>query len=114
MKTFTSTLIAALTLHGISPVAVAAAAPEEVRREVVRFAELDLTRPAGAQELYRRIQRAAHKVCETYGPSRYDRSCADHAIARAVATVGAPLLRAHHEALAPRQPLEARQARLDR
>jgi len=108
MKTFASTLIAALTLHALSPVAVAAAVPEDVRHEVVRFAELDLTRPAGAQELYRRIQRAAHKVCETYGLRGYDRNCADHAIARAVATVGAPLLRAHYEALAPRQPLEAR------
>jgi UrcA family protein len=114
MKTFASTIIATLTLHALSPVAAAAAVPEDVRREVVRFAELDLTRPAGAQELYRRIQRAAHKVCGSYGPSGYDRSCADQAIARAVATVGAPLLRAHHEALAPRQPLEARQARLDR
>jgi UrcA family protein len=114
MKTFASTLIAALTLHALSPVAVAAAMPGEARHEVVRFAELDLTRPAGAQELYRRIQRAAHKVCETYGPRGYDHSCAEHAIARAVATVGAPLLRAHYEAVAPRQPVDPQQARLDR
>jgi len=114
MKHFASTLVAALTLAAISPVGVAAAVHDDVRREVVRFADLDLTRPAGAHELYRRIQRAAREVCERYGPAGYDRSCADQAIARAVATVGAPLLRAHYEALAARQPLETQQARLDR
>jgi UrcA family protein len=114
MKHFASTLIAALTLAAISPVGVAAAVHDDVRREVVRFADLDLTRPAGAQELYRRIQRAAREVCGIYGPGGYDRSCADRAIAGAVATVGAPLLRAHYEALAAREPLQAQQARLDR
>jgi UrcA family protein len=114
MKRLASTLVGALTFHAISPVGLAAAVPEDVRREVVRFADLDLTRPAGAQALYGRIQRAAHEVCASNGPGGYDRSCADQAIARAVATVGAPLLRAHYEALAPRHPLQARQARLDR
>lgn len=114
MKHFAGTLITALTLHAISPVSVAAAVHDDVRREVVRFADLDLTRPAGAHELYRRIQHAARDVCARYGPGGYDRSCADHAIASAVATVGAPLLSAHHEALALRQPLQAQQARLDR
>jgi len=114
MKHFASTLIAALTLQAISPVGVAAAVHDDVRREVVRFADLDLTRPAGAQELYRRIQHAAREVCARYGPGGYDRSCADHAVARAVAMVGAPLLRSHYEALALRQPLPPRQAQLDR
>ena len=108
MKHFASTLITALTLQAISPVGFAAAVPGDVRREVVRFADLDLTRPAGAQALYGRIQRAAHEVCASNVPGGYDRSCADQAVARAVATVGAPLLRSHYEALAPRHSLQAR------
>ena len=50
MKHFASTLITALTLHAVSPVGLAAAVPGDVRREVVRFADLDLTRPAGAPD----------------------------------------------------------------
>src|SRR4029077_1901565 len=109
-----TTLVGALTLYAVSPVGLAAAAPEDLRRQVIRFTDLDLTRPAAAQELYRRIQRAAHEVCEAYGPGGYDRGCAEDAIARADAKVGSPLLRARHEALAPRPPLQAQQARLDR
>jgi len=114
MKHLATTLVGALTLYAVSPVGLAAAAPEDLRHQVVRFADLDLTRPAAAQELYRRIKRAAREVCAVYGPGGYVRGCADDAIARAVAKVGSPLLRARHEALAPRQPLQAQQARLDR
>jgi UrcA family protein len=114
MKHLATTLVGALTLYVISPSGLASTASEELHREVVRFADLDLTRPAGAQQLYRRIERAAHEVCAAYGPGGYDRSCADAAIARAVAEVGAPLLTAHQQALAHRQTLQPRQARLDR
>ena len=113
MKHLATTSIGALTLCAISPSGLAATAPEELHREVVRFADLDLTRPAGAQQLYRRIERAAHEVCAAYGPRGYDRSCADAAIARAVAEVGAPLLTAHQQTLAQRQTLQPRQARLE-
>ena len=113
MKHLATTLIGALTLYAISPSGLAAA-PIEVRSQVVRFAELDLTRPAGAQELYRRIQHAAREVCGYYGPGGYDRGCADRAIARAVAEVGAPLLTARYETLAHRPTLQPQQARLDR
>ena len=114
MKHFATTLVSALTLYAISPSGLAAPAPAEVHSEIVRFADLDLTRPAGAQQLYRRIERAAHEVCAAYGPRGYDRSCADAAITRAVAEVGAPLLTAHQQTLAQRQTLQPRQARLDR
>jgi UrcA family protein len=94
MKHIVTTLIAVLTLHAISPAAIAAQRAADVPRAVVRFADLDLTRPAGAQELYRRIQKAARVVCAAYGSIGYDRSCADHAVERAVAEVDAPLLTA--------------------
>ena len=113
MKHLATTLIGALTFYAISPAGLAAV-PDELRHQVVRFAELDLSRPAGAQELYRRIRRAAHAVCRTDEPIGYDRGCVDHAIARAVAEVGSPLLTAQHEALTPRPPVPVQQARLDR
>ena len=113
MKHLATTFIGALTLCAISPSGLAATASDELRREVVRFADLDLTRPAGAQQLYRRIERAAQEVCAAYGSRGYDRSCADAAIGRAVAEVGAPLLTAQRQTLAHRQTLQPRQARLE-
>jgi UrcA family protein len=94
MKHIATTLIGVLALHAISPAAIAAPPADDLRRQVVRFADLDLARPAAAQELYRRIQNAARTVCAAYGPVSYERSCAEQAIARAVAEVDAPLLTA--------------------
>lgn len=113
MKHLATTLVGALTLYAIAPSGLAAAAPAQPQSEVVRFADLDLTRAAGARQLYRRIEHAAHEVCAPYGTRDYDRSCADAAIARAVAEIGAPLLTAHHQRLVHRETL-SRQARLDR
>jgi len=113
MKHLATTLIGALTLYAVAPAGFAAAPPDDVRREVVRFADLDLTRPAGAQELYQRIRYAARNVCETYDRLGRNRGCIEQSIARAVAEVGAPLLTTHHEASTQRQPLQPRQARLD-
>lgn len=113
MKHLATTLIGALTLYSVSPAGFAAAAPGEVRRQVVRFADLDLTRPAGARELYQRIRYAARNVCETYDHLGRDRDCVEQAIARAVGDVGVPLLTTRHQASTQRQPLQPRQARLD-
>jgi UrcA family protein len=114
MKHLVTTVMGALMLHAISPCLYAAAPADDLPREVVKFADLDLTRPAGAHELYRRIQHAAREVCAVYGPGGYDHSCADQAIARAVAEVGAPLLTTHHEALADQRTLQTQQSRFDR
>jgi len=114
MKHLATMIVGALTLYAISPSGLAAPASEELRREIVRFADLDLTQPAGARQLYRRIERAAHEVCAGYGLYDYDRRCAQAAIGRAVAEVGAPLLTAHQQTLAQREALHAQQARLDR
>ena len=114
MKHLATILIGTLTLHAISPVSLAAVPADDARREVVRFTDLDLTRPAGAQELYRRIKYAAHNVCGTFDRLGYDPRCADQAIGRAVADVGAPLLTARHAASTHRAAVEPQQARLDR
>jgi UrcA family protein len=107
MKHFATSLIGALTLCAVAPAGLAEAPSYDARREVVRFADLDLTRPAGAQDLYDRIQYAAREVCETYYRLGRDRGCIDQAIARAVAEVGAPLL-TRQLAPAYRQPPQAR------
>src|SRR5215469_2559283 len=83
MKHLATTLIGVLTLQAISPVSFADVPGDAARHKVVGFADLDLTRPAGAQELYRRIKYAAHDVCETFDRLGYDPSCVNQAIARA-------------------------------
>jgi UrcA family protein len=83
-----------------------------VRQQVVKFADLDLTRPAGAQELYYRIRYAARNVCRTYDRLGADRDCIEQAIERAVAEIGAPLLTRRCQASTPRPPLARQQARL--
>ena len=64
----------------------------EGRSDVVKFGDLNLQSPAGAEELYRRIQRAATKVCwEPTDPhvlsSRDRRDCVERAVAKAVGDV---------------------------
>src|ERR1700746_1712793 len=68
MKHVIPPLVGALTLYTMSPSGLAAPAHDDaVRQEIVRFGDLDLTRPADAQELFRRIKHAAHHVCEAIG-----------------------------------------------
>ena len=99
MKRLATAFIGALSLYAISLNSLAAAAPDGVRQETVKFGDLDLTRPAGVQELYRRIEHAARDVCDPYVPGRHAvsmsyRDCMDQAIGRAVADVDVPLLTA--------------------
>jgi UrcA family protein len=114
MKQLSTTLVGVLMLHVISPGALAAAPADDLRREVVRFGDLDLTRAADVQVLYSRIRRAAREVCPQYGPVGYDRSCAQRATESAVTNVVAPLLAAHQQVLARRQPSQTTPARADR
>ena len=115
MKHLKAVLAGALTLYALSWDCIAAARSNDVRTETVRFADLNLARPAGADELYRRIQQAARDVCEPNGsagyPSGYQK-CRSNAIARAVADVGAPLLTEHHRALSHPVDRQERQAQL--
>jgi UrcA family protein len=113
MKHLATSLIGALTLCAVAPAAFAAAPPDDVRRQVVSYADLDLTRPAGVQELYQRIQYAARDVCDTYDRLRPDRRCIEQAIARAIAEVGAPLLTTRHLATNRSAASAAARARFD-
>jgi UrcA family protein len=84
----------------------ASAAPDTlIPREKVSYADLNLSRPEGAARLYRRIERAAAKVCVTFDGGHLSnrprrRSCIEQAVARAVAAVGVPALTDHYIARA--------------
>ena len=107
-------LVGALTLCPLSWDCLASAPSNDVRTELVRFGDLDLSRPAGVQALYRRIQEAARDVCEPEGDALGgNRECRSSAIARAVAQVGAPLLTERHRAMTHTANLQGREAHLE-
>jgi UrcA family protein len=68
----------------------------------VRFGDLNVDRPEGAAVLYRRIERAAERVCGepqltgSYMTSSFWRSCVTQAVDHAVATVDRPALTAYY------------------
>ena len=119
MKHAITSLIGALALYAASPSGVAAEVPADVPREIVKFGDLDLTRPAGAQELYRRISHAAQDVCETVSSGGSattiaNRLCADQAIARAIVAIDSPLLTERFEQKTHREILQPQQLGLNR
>ena len=86
----------AVTLAAMCAIANAGT-PEESAQRTVRFADLDLTRPAGVAVLHQRIRAAAQEVCQPV--SEHDlvmlaasRTCVTDAIARAVKDVNVPAL----------------------
>lgn len=95
---------------GVLAVALSASAAFADTREsekeaiAVSFAELDLSKPAGAEVLYDRLQRAAAKVCGVHDQSSSlpfaataDRkACYQNALTQAVAQLDAPLVKAQH------------------
>ena len=65
----------------------------------VSYADLDISKPAGAKVLYGRIVAAAHNVCalsgyRDLGSMQWMNKCTDRAIDKAVKDVGAPALSA--------------------
>ena len=67
----------------------------------VSYGELDLTKPTGAEALYRRIRRAAFTVCGAYDspmPGSYAAKsrCFKSAVDDAVSKVNSPLLTSLH------------------
>lgn len=79
--------------------AFGAATGDDLPKQTVSYADLDLSHKAGAERLYTRIKSAAREVCEpqqtrvlTAGP-QYQR-CVNEAIGRAIADVNAPVLAA--------------------
>jgi UrcA family protein len=85
-----------------SLVSYSASAEQKVKAQAVSYADLDLSKPAGAQTLYKRIKAAARNVCgpvDQYTfqtPSKVFRECVDKAVADAVAQVDRPSLTALH------------------
>jgi UrcA family protein len=73
-----------------------------VEQTRVRFGDLNVDRPEGAAVLYRRIERAAERVCGepqltgSYMTSPFWRSCVTQAVDHAVATVDRPALTAYY------------------
>jgi len=88
-------------LSACTDVAAAEQASEVTTRRV-RYADLDLTRDAGAATLYSRIHVAARQVCEpAYGIRTLKvfeptHRCIEAAITRAVADVNAPALTSYY------------------
>lgn len=92
----------------LSSPAAFAALDDDPPTITVKFAELDLSRQEGAQELYRRIKSAAHAVCNATGGSfeaqRFSkhRQCFQTAVDDAVSRVNRPTLTALHKKQTPR------------
>jgi UrcA family protein len=95
-----ATLATILASHGA--IAATVEPHYEVSQRIVRFADLDITRSAGAATLYARITSAARAVCgpslssREFGSSSQTRQCQEQAIERAVTDVNAPALTSYH------------------
>jgi UrcA family protein len=77
--------------------AAARAAQDSVPTRVVHFDDLDISKPAGAQKLYRRIEAAARQVCESNVKSDLrtmsrEHACYQQAIDNAVRAVNSVTL----------------------
>jgi UrcA family protein len=77
----------------------------EIAAVAVSYAELDLSKAAGAEVLYDRLQRAAAKVCGVnarttslyyVATAAEKKACYQDALSRAVAQIDAPLLKEQH------------------
>jgi UrcA family protein len=88
------------TLAASGAMSSSAGAHEETPiSKVVRFGDLDITKPAGAQVLYRRIQAAAGEVCalpssRTLVTREVERACMRTAVDKAVKRVDSAQLTA--------------------
>jgi UrcA family protein len=101
-----SALLACITAIGVAATARAGESAVQtvgVTRVVVRYGDLDLTSPAGAQTLYARLSSAASKACGGE-PGTRDllsrmsyQDCRSTALDRAVSRVGSSQLQALHE-----------------
>jgi UrcA family protein len=87
-------LIAMGTFVAVAAVNLAAATPEATapQSRVVRYTDLDPTRPEDARRLYSRIKRAARAVCDNHPSSDLERlreydKCLTQAMTEAVGKV---------------------------
>ncbi|HSZ07199.1 MAG TPA: UrcA family protein [Steroidobacteraceae bacterium] len=92
-------LCGALTLSALQATALQATRADDPPSQRVSYADLDISKPAGAKVLYSRIVAAAKRVCELNGykdlsTMRWVQVCTDHAIDNAVRDVDSPALSA--------------------
>lgn len=79
--------------------ATARASDDALPSKKVSYADLDISKPAGAKVLYKRIAAAANQVCQSagykdLGAMQRVNGCVDRAINNAVNDVGSPALSA--------------------
>lgn len=91
----------AVSLLACAATAAAASPASELPSVEVRYADLDLSKPAGVQVLYRRIRAAAREVCgslELRSPRQTRRwqDCYDGSLEKAVALADQSTLTALH------------------
>lgn len=98
-------LLGIATLAAVATANLATAAPEtdEPRSTVVRYGDLDLSRPEDARRLYGRIKRAARTVCDNHPLSDFKRldeyeKCLGQAVGEAVEKVQSEQVTAIHRA----------------
>src|SRR5215469_4446031 len=85
-------------------VAFSAHAGDQPRSETVKFADLNLSTPAGVEALYARIHRAALHVCNEPGELAITVACMKDTESRAIGKVNAPLLTAFYQKKTGRSP----------
>jgi UrcA family protein len=96
-------IVIALGLGFIADAPASADTRFETRQFTVSRAGLDLTNPADAAVLYRRVEDASREVCRFgFGPRPlsergYERACIARAIADAVEAINAPAVTALHQ-----------------
>ncbi len=81
-------------------------ADEQVRAQTVKFGDLNVDTPSGAQALYTRIHWAAQRVCSDTDPLQQlaAGACARKAEARAIEKLGLPQLTAFYRMKTGGQP----------
>jgi UrcA family protein len=99
VQTFNKAFLASAAAVLLASVLVVskASAGEELRSETVKFQDLNVSAPAGAEALYNRIHAAAKRVCEQSGawqPTVI--ACVKKAEATAIGKVNEPSLTAYY------------------
>jgi UrcA family protein len=91
--------LSAAMLLACAWVASSAFADDQARSETVKFQDLNVNSPAGAEALYRRIHWAARRVCSETEPLRQAAAsaCIKKAEAEAIEKVGVPQLTAYYQ-----------------
>ena len=102
LRTVVACSLLATSLSSLAAVSAPTATPDDSPSRIVKFADLDLTRPQGAAVLYTRIRSAARAVCLPQNNWMMELraisdQCREQAIARAVGDVNAPALTAYYQ-----------------